>query len=254
MDTRALLLVFILVTGCVSPAIAPPRDEMARVKAVRIVPMEAPPLGVPLEFRNLLPNIASPVLVYNTIAVLVETPAAQGRSAEFSSSFQASLEAKGSWMPTRVLADEVRAQLNALGIAASVESEVRPIPAVKERGYTLLMENWMAPIRAWYNDTKPVTDYAGLTLEQGQYVLEVAVSNYEIYDGKLLMSVMMKMIDPSSGRVRGRARALRDPAKLPQVAPFDKSFSNDAVRFKAIVAAEGQTLVKACLTQLGLVK
>ncbi len=254
MDARALLLILVLVAGCVSPGIVPPKEAVKKVRAVHIVAMEAPPLGVPPEFRHLVPLYASPLLIYNTIAVLIELPAAQRRGAEVSRSLQASLETRGNWIPTLALADVARAQLEARGIAASVAPGVRPIPAVQNRDYTLFMENWMAPIRAWYNDTKPVSGYAGIPSGQPLYVLEVGVANYEIVEDKLLMTVMMKMIDPSDGHVLGRARALMNTAKMPVVGPLDQAFGDNAKRFKAVVTAEGYTLVKECLTQLRLVE
>lgn len=255
MDARALLLILVLVAGCVSPGIVPPKEAVKKVRAIHIVAMETPPLGVPPEFRHAVPLYASPLLIYNTIAVLIEWPAAQRRGAEVSRSLQASLETKGNWIPTLALADMVRAQLEARGIAAGVAPAVRPIPAVQNRDYTLLMENWMAPIRAWYNDTKPDSGYAGLPSGQPLYVLEVGVANYEIVEDKLLMTVMMmKMIDPSDGRVTGRARARMNPANMPVVGPPEQAFGNDAKRFKEVVTAEGYPLIKECLAQLRLVE
>ncbi|HEY5292423.1 MAG TPA: hypothetical protein VIJ43_08940 [Burkholderiales bacterium] len=227
---------------------------MRKIKAVHIVAMEAPPLGVPPEFRYLVPSyvmhIASPFLVYNTIAVLIQMPAAERRAGEVSKSIQAAQETEGAWAPARALADEARAQLDARGVAATVAPEVRPIPGVEDRRYTLSMENWLAPIRAWYKDAKPAAGYAGFRSGRPLYILELAVANYEIVENKLLMSVMMKMIDPFDGRVMGRAYAYVDPARMPKVGPLDQAFGGDAKPFKEIVTAEGRILVEECLAQL----
>jgi len=189
-------------------------------------------------------------MIYNTIAVLIEMPVAQRRLGEVSKSLQAAMETDGAWVPTLALADEVRAQLDARGFVATVAPEVRPIPGIQDRSYTLFMENWLAPIRAWYKDTKPVASYTGFPFDQHLYILELGVANYEIVENNLLMSVMMKMIDPSDGRVMGRAFAHVDPARMPRVGPLDQAFGGDAKPFKEIVTAEGGILVKECLIQL----
>lgn len=258
MHARSLLIVLVLLAGCTISRTTPPQEEVRKITAVHIVAMEAPPLGVPLEFRNILPRevmyLASPFLIYNTIAVLIEMPAAQRRGREVSRSIQIALETEGAWVPTLALADEVRAQLGARGIVATVAPQIKPIPGIQDRGYTLSMENWLAPIRAWYNDIKPVASYTGFPSGQPLYILELGVANYEIVENNLLVSVMIKMIDPADGRLVGRAYAHVDLARMPRVGPLDHAFGADAKPFKEIVNAEGRILVKECLTQLGFLE
>lgn len=258
MRARPLLVVLLLMTGCAISGTSPTREDVEKIKALHIVAMEAPPLGVPPEFRYTVPAelmyLASPFLLYNTIAVLIETPAAQRRRGEVSRSFQAAMEAEEVWVPTLALAQEARAQLEDREIAASVAAEVRPVPGVRDRSYTLLMENWLAPIRAWYKDARPVTGYTDFSSAQPRYIIEIGVASYEIIGNKLLLSVMMKMIDPADGRVMGRAFARIDPAGMPRVDPFDQVFGGDAKPFKAIVTAEGRVLIRKCLTQFRLLE
>jgi hypothetical protein len=248
------LLVLVLIAGCAISGTSPPREEVRRIKAVHIVAMEAPPLGVPPEFRYIAPRglmyLVSPILIYNTIAVLIEMPVAQRRGSEVSKSLQTAMETEGAWVPTLALADQARAQLDARGIVATVAPEVRPIPGIRDRNYTLFMENWLAPIRAWYKDTKPVASHTGFPSDPPLYILELGVANYEIVENNLLISVMMKLIDPSDGRVMGRAFAHVDPARMPRVGPLDQAFGGDAKPFKEVVTAEGRVLVEKCLTKL----
>ena len=251
----ALVAALVLAAGCVAPGFAPAREDVRRATAVHLVALEAPPLGVPREFAHTLPGgvgfLASPLLVYNTIALLIDTPAAQRQAAADSAAYEAALQARGCWSPTLALAEEARAQLAARGLAVSVAPTMKPVPGVRDRRYTLLMENWLAPLRAWYNDRAPVADYAGPAGRPPQYVLEVAVANYELVDARLLLAVMVKLIDPADGRVCGRARAATDLAQMPRLDPLAPAFAGDASRFRQVVTEAGRELVRDCLTQLG---
>ena len=250
-----LLIVGVLLAGCVGAGIAPPKEQVARIKRAQIVAMEAHPLGLPAEF-SAGALAAAPVPgagIVSIVGILVEMPAASKRGGEQSQSLQAALEAKKTWVPTVILANEVQAQLAAGGIIATLSPGVKPIPGVEDRSYTVFMENWMAPIRAWYNNTEPVSDYSALSSDQPTYVLEVGILNYEIVGGKLLLQVNIKLIDPSNGGVIGRARAA-DPPHMPTVDPLDQAFADDGKIFKEVFASEGRKLVKECLAELGLIQ
>jgi hypothetical protein len=220
--------------------------------------MESPPLGVPLEFRALVPGgaaaVASPLLVYNSIAVLIELPAAARRAAEDSKSLQTTLDGGASWAPSAVAAQEAGAQLAASGFAVRADADVRPVPGLRDRGRTVLMENWLAPIRAWYNDTTPAPCRDAVPTVGASYRLEVGILNYEIIGDRLLLQVMMKVVDCSSGAVVGRSRAAVEPGSMPRVAPFAETFAGDAAPFKEIVSAQCRPLVRTCLARLGLAR
>jgi len=256
---RCCLFVFVLVslTGCVAPAVALPKERIANFRHAHVVPMEAHPLGVSPGFTSQIPIQAAGgsisavrgIGVFNTIAIFLEMPEASQRSDDASRSLQAILDTKTVWAPTVVLANQVSKQLGANGIAANVASEVKPIPGVEDRRATVTMENWMAPIRAHYNDPGPVDDYRVLASDQSLYVLEVSISNYELIDQTLLLQVHLKMINPSDGRVLGRSRA----AKGGNLPPLKEAFANEAIRFKEVFAETGRELVSKCLTELGLI-
>jgi hypothetical protein len=229
---------------------------IAPTACVRVAAMESPPLGVPLEFRSLVPGgaaaVASPLLVYNTVAVLIELPAAARRAAGVSESLQTALDAGETWAPSVVAAEEARAQLAANGFEVRAEAGLRPIPGLRDRGRTVLMENWLAPIRAWYNDTTPAPCRDAAPSGGASYRLEVGIVNYEITGDRLLLQVMMKVIDCPGGAVIGRSRAAVEPESMPRVGPFAETFAGDATAFKQIVAASCRPLVSTCLARLGL--
>lgn len=251
-----LLVAVVLLGGCVSPGVVPSREDIAKIAEVRVIPIEAPPLAVPPASGVLIQGIGvSPVArgvsVVGTLLLLLQMPEISERTGEVSQSLQAALDGVGVWVPTVELANETQAQLAARGLQVAVTSEVKRLSGVQDRRYTMLMENWLAPIRAWYNSADPVPDYRGLRSSQSVYVLEVGVINYEITSGRLLLQVAMKLIDASDGRVIGRARAA-NPWNMPNLAPLDQAFAKDAIRFKQAFTGAAQHLVRECLTSLGL--
>ncbi len=256
-----VLCLLIFLGGCVSGAMAPSKERVAQLKSAYIVALEAPPLSVPPWLRSQIPIQAAGgsvsavrgIGVYNTIAIFLEMSEASPRSIEASDSIQAILDKSGAWSPTMVLANEVSRQLTAVGVVATAASDIKLIPGFDNRGATLTMENWMSPIRGWYNDTKPKSDYLGGPSVRSPYILEVGLLNYEIVVDKLVMQVVMKLIDSSDGRVIGRSRAA-NPWKAPNLEPLDQAFADNGRRYKEIFAKEAQTLVRECLLQLGVVR
>lgn len=248
----------LLLGGCVSLGAALPQDAIDKLHQVHVVAMESHPLGVPAGPR---PSIvgssgmfdeARGIALFYTGAILFALPEASRRGEEISKSYQAALDREGAWVPTLVLANEVRAQLAAKEVETTVAPGVKPIPGVKDRSYTALMENWLAPTRAWYNDTSPVADYGDLPNDPSLYVLEVGMINYEIVPGgSLMVQVAMKVIDPATGRVMGRARAANS-WELPDLSPLDQTFSGNASRFKEAFIQTGREIVRKCLGDLGL--
>lgn len=256
MCRHLFLSILAILAGCVSSGIVPTGEEVANIKRVHIVAMEAPPLGVPPYFQQISGfggsiTAARGIGIFNTIAILVQMPEESRRGGEVSQSLTAAMNSRDAWIPTVFLAKEVRAQLEAIGIAGTVDPEINVLPNVQDRSYTVFMENWLAPIRAWYGDPGLVSDYSRVPFEQKTTVIEVGILNYEITSERLLLQVLIKMIDPYSGRVIGRVRA-DNSFSQPDLAPLEDVFANDADRFKKTFSTTGRELVKKCLVELGL--
>ncbi len=254
----SLFTLLFFLSGCVSAGITPPKDATGKLREIYIVAMETHPLGVPPSFNSVILGSGGSITtargfaLFNTVAILLELPEVSKRGEETSRSYQTVLDQNGTWVPTVVLANEAQALLAAQGLRATIAPRVKPIPGVENRTYTVLMENWLAPIRAWYNDTTPVPDYRDISHDPSSFVIEVGVINYEIEPaGGLLVQVAMKVIDPSSGNVIGRARAA-NAWDMPQLNPLDQAFSGDASRFKESFLKTGQEITRKCLTELGL--
>lgn len=251
-----LILAVSALAGCVSPQIQPGTETISRIEDLYLVPMETPPLQIDARFTatgqasivHFLPRytvgMARGVGVLSGIVLLLDLSAASHREVDYPPLRQPT----ETWMPSVEFAHEAARLLAATGKTARISVGVQPVPGVQERGRTLLMENWLAPIRSWYNDDRPSMRYTGLAAGQVDTVAEIGVSNYEIHGGRLLLQVHVKLIDAASGRLLGRARASSNTV-LP---PMDEAFAADAQRFKGTVSRAGGALVLTCLQELGV--
>jgi hypothetical protein len=276
MGMRWLMAAFMapFITACVSSAIAPSAEQVATTRRIHVVPIEPPPLILPAQYQTKVDAVGLTQVplalaggdlslvrgfgVLNTLLVVVELSRISSRPIgpappvpEWHPNASTTEQVKV-WVPTVALAREVERQLGDRGVEVSVDRGVRPLPGVAQRGVTALMENWMAPIRSYYNDTKLDSTYASLGSGPTVAVLEVGVMNYEVGPGShLLVQVFMRLVDPATGRLIGRARAA-DPVHPVSVDPLEETLANDAAKFKVIFDAATRGLVADALRQLGL--
>lgn len=253
-------MLLLVLCACASPGLKPRPEATARLKQVYIVPMESPPLRVSSRISTTyVPSArgSDPSLqVLSAVTVmmmLLEVPEATARSARTSGLIQTALDVPAPWAPTRELAKEAEAQLVASGLKADVASSVEPIPGVEDRSYTFTMENWLGPIRSWYEHPYAGADYRSYARDNAALVMQVALSSYRMGINDLLLEVHLKLIDPATGEAIGRASATNSSDRA-FVGTADRSFAKLAVRFKEAFAGEGKRLLKECLVRLGLAK
>lgn len=218
--------------------------------------METPPLTIGSSYAatgsasivHFLPRytigMARAVGVLSGIAVLLDLSASSHREMEYPPLIQP-IEA---WNPSIEFSKAAASLLSMSDRKVRISSEIQPIPGVRERGQTFLMENWLAPIRSWYNDERPSKRYFPLAENQVDAVAEIGVSNYEIFSARLVLQVHVKLIDPATGQILGRARA----SSFTELPSMDELFSSDAKRLKDSVSLAGNELVLSCLQELGL--
>ncbi len=255
----ALCAIAVALAGCVGPGLRPDAAALAQVKQVQIVPMETLPLSVDAAYSatanaSIIPFLprytigaARTVGVLSGVAILLELPELSKRRLDLPEDVQNRIRPAETWEPTVELAREAQRLISAAGTPNSLAAGTRPIPGIAERGRTVLMENWLAPIRAWYGSDAPTTGYAATA---GGAVVELGISNYEIFDRKLLLQVHLRLIDPASGRLLGRARA----SSFTELPAMDALFTNDARPFKDAVIRAGAPLLATCLQELGLMR
>jgi hypothetical protein len=259
MKTTALLLVLVLVLGgCASRNVSPPQSEAApaRFHDVLVVAMEPPPLMVPPRFQSaILGTIPKYPLelarvggVVTSVAILAEMPAAAKRSAAASQRLQELLSQEGPWKPTMILAQEAAARLSAASQRqVNVSPKIQPIPGLADR-HNPLTKNWQGPIRTWYNQPEAPGSFTSEAGARPDAVVQVAILSYEINpDNQLHLQVLLKVVDPVTGQIIGRARAGERFA----VGPHDQAFTRNLRQFKEVFDQRGKDLVARCLTEAG---
>ena len=119
------------------------------------------------------------LLFVGGVMMLTDLPKANQQSAVASKSIESLLDRQGIWEPTLIVAEEARRLLAADDkITVSVEQDVQRLPGVEERDATFFMENWMAPLRSWYNESASTFVYTDKS--KSDAVLEVGLLNYEL--------------------------------------------------------------------------
>jgi hypothetical protein len=183
------------------------------------------------------------------IFMLLDLSETARRSAKIGRSIDDILDSKEAWIPTIIISQEATERITREGRDTVIlERKIREIPGITKRKRTLTGENYMAPIRSWYNQELSSFDYKSYKEGGVDAILEVGMSNYSLLPNKLLVQVMVKMVDPASGRVLGRARNY----ELATIAEMDKLFINDGKNFKELFAATANKPMIEDLRYLGL--
>ncbi len=226
---------------------------------MHVVPIEGPPLsGLDLSRANLSGAElvvggttvgSSGLLIVGGVLMMASVPEANVKSAAASQRIESLLDIDEIWEPTVEIAEEAMRQLEtASRYSVSVDSEIKPLPGVQHKEATFFMENWMAPLRAWYNADTSAFNYSDRSSSGA--VLEVGLLNYELSAGYLSIQVVMKVVDPASGSVIANARKF----SFPKVRDVDSLFEGDAAAYKQLFRETTATLVQECIEKLGLHK
>ena len=120
---------------------------------------------------------------------------------------------------------------------------------IENRSITWHLENWMGPIRDWYGSNEPGVDYASRIRDEVDLVVEVGVLNYEYNFGRLILQVWVRVIDPNTRQVLGRARSF-EQLKAQPLAPL---LENGAEELKRLLSDMGNRLVAKCLADVRLI-
>jgi hypothetical protein len=262
MKTGVILLILVLALGgCIARNLSLSRDEaaLARFQDVLVVAMEPPPLMVPPRFESAIlgtlpkyPIQAARVGgVLTSVAILAEMPVVARRSTEASRRLEELLSQEGPWEPTKILAQEAASRLSAAGQRrVSLRPKMQPIPGLGDRHFNPLTRNWLGPTRNWYNQAEAPGRFQGEATAKMGAVVEIAIMNYEINpDNQLSLQVLVKVVDPATGQVIGRARV----AERFAVGPYDQAFTRNLRQFKEVFALRGKELIAKCLTEAGLI-
>ena len=259
-SSRCMLLVItVLLASCVTGGSTLDQSKAESLTHVHVVPIEGPPLsGMGLSRANLsgaglvaggTTTGSSALLVVGSVMMIAAQPEANAKSAAASQSIESLLDKDEVWEPTVELAQEATRLLeNASSYSVRTDSEIKPLPGVERREATFFMENWMAPIRAWYNADRSPFSYSD-QVDSG-VVLEVGLSNYEMTGDYFFIQVLMKVVDPKTGMVIANTRKYSN-TKFDDI---DSLFEDDAAAYKQLFREITAELVQECIDKLGLNK
>lgn len=151
------------------------------------------------------------------------------------------------WMPTVYLAIRATQQLRESDHRrAFVVEGYAELPAI-DRTREVPLEDWLAVVRRWYNSDQAMLDPSALT-KLPDAILQVGVLNYEYFDERLMLQVMVKLIDTESGRVLARARE-HSTSKGNSVVMMMR---DEGSPLRDLVDSSGSSLLARCLQDLGL--
>jgi len=157
--------------------------------------------------------------------------------------------AQGTWSPTIVAVKEVARQLEMAGtLQIKLKEGMAMMPGVIDRSPTVYMENWLAPIRAWYNDDRTTFDYGKMNGFDADAVLEIGLVNYEFYADHFLIQFMFKLVDPRTGAIIARSRE----HTYQTVGMPSKLFVDEGKPFKQVFSNLTKLLVSKALKNIGL--
>jgi hypothetical protein len=269
----AMLLVAMMASGCVAIQRTPTETTVSGLRAVAIVPIEAPPLllhprteadraavaavglaspgpgGNPFPYAPYLPlTIFCPLCA---VGFLVAIPATLGASSTPRAGEAAIMtrEQPPPWMPTAGLAGIAAQQLQRAGRPETFVVEGYAQLPIEDRSVNKYLENWMAPVRRWYNAEVSMLDATQLGAPRVDAILEVGVSNYEYVGDRLVLQVMAKLSDPTTKRVLGRARN----ADWPSAQPLPLMLQDQGRPLRRLIETTGEALVIQCLKDLSLI-
>jgi hypothetical protein len=270
-----LICFIIIISGCVGVQKKASTDEINKMQKIVVITLEPPPLYIPgvdandwsPDWANQLRTSQSLTMIPGNITQIAGVAGMLGsgivaviKSYEPPPDVDIELasmdlqELKESiadpWIPTVFLAQEIKRQLSLTNTyEITVPPKIYEISGVSFKGATLTMENWLQPIRRWYNSNTGLFDYRNFHAEGINGIIEVGLSNYEIELFKiyLLIQVKMRLVDANTGMVLGRAR---DHA-IVKIGDFKTLFSDDGEHFKELFYNATPELVTQNLKDIG---
>ncbi len=248
-----LLPILVGLSGCLDPQIQPSSLSVSQIKAVLVLPIEAPPLEVTPDL--LLTQQPSLAMLSETIPLdsVLDRKVYRGPGGVLiagwvdgtpAASFN---DGKALWIPTMVLAQRIASQLSSGGaIKAIVSKRYYKLPRPSE-ARTAHLENWRYPIRQWYNQATASIDYSRFGADPVDAVLEVGLGRYSIWEEQVELQVLMKLIDPHTKQVLGRMSS----ETYPTLSHPQALLNGDGANFKRFVTQTGTQLIADGLTYFG---
>ncbi|MDH4266970.1 MAG: hypothetical protein OEW45_15170 [Deltaproteobacteria bacterium] len=255
------LLMIVILSACMATQRRLAPDIFSTIRKIVVVPVQPPPLILGPAILEALgdvsvmsgypPEGAAALTFISGIAVLTQLSKYEEKRANILKELEEWYSSDKAWVPTRILANEAASQISKIhSFEVIVSEELHTLSAVNRKEATLFMENWYAPLRAWYKRDVSTVNTEKYQLQGVDTLLEVGILNYEIFRGNFLMQVLTKMVSVSSGKVVAKARSIVESP--PPIGPPEEVFRNQGERFKKIFMNEGRKQLNENLKKLGL--
>lgn len=288
MNRWSLILLFsVFTSGCVSSQVIPKGNLLSSIRTISVVPIETIPLLLhpdnvddrkaidialgstknpigtsapkmdrtdtslsPVTFILSPPpvrQIASILVIIGAVATLAEIASA-GKEVPGETAVIEKGQPIGIWAPTVELAKRTIDSLQSRGFRTAhlIDGYVK-LP-ITDRSINLYMENWLGPIRRYYNSNISTVNYADVDSVHSDAILEVGIMNYEYVKEGLSMQVFVRLVDPRTKQVLGRVRK----HVYSDSGPLATLLRNDAEEMKHLVMETGNHLLVECLDEMGL--
>jgi hypothetical protein len=241
------LLVLIMLAGCAGSQKKAPLELFSEMKKIIIVPVGVPSL-------TMEPQASSEGWVFMGSAYPPEGEADLALLSGALSIFKRELrndEMPGDqplpakqepWNPSVTLARE----------AATLISSAVPYKVfVRARQHMLRIppqKSLRSRLEKWYRQKFSALDLEELRQAGVNGALEVGLSDYELLQDQLLLQILVKVIDASSGEVKARC----ETHALVRVGPPEELFIHGGEKLKTIFAVEGRRLLAKNLQDIGM--
>jgi len=243
----ALPLVVLLLGACAAPRTSPTPGLLAEANKIIVVPVGvSAPAGGHMDGWVLFGSASLPgeeggaASISDALSLFARELEHENLPAKRRGSPEGDPNA---WNPALILARE----------AAALISSASPCEVlVREEQYTLSSSGRIdsgSALQEWYGGMTSTLNPAGLGEGGKTRVLELGLPDYGLLEDRLVLQVLVKVVDPSTGQVVARAgnRAAID------IGSPEKLFIHGGRKFKTVFAAEGRRLLERNLRDLGLI-
>ncbi len=265
---RLILSLPLLLMACGMPTVKLPVSSASSFKSIMVVAIESPPLEVipdllesrfpvyrhfynmdlPLYSEKKLYRYPGGILISGQVvsddSVELESLKNDPNSLTFAENRPALFNQQYKWMPTFDLASAAVENLTQSKLYTTIGKHYLPLPVS-----TANLNHWHDAIEQWYASNTTQTNYQQLSSHPVDAVLEIGINQYRIFEGQFSLQVLIKVIDPNTGKVLAKTRQ----ADYSFEASAQSLLQPDGVAFKALNRKMGTRLLNEGFQDIGLI-
>ena len=264
-----LALILASCGGMKNIKIAP--EKVSAIKKIVIIPMESPPLKLDSfvsqspQFTRILGMSTQLVLIpdaathavgtsgvlFSSILMLAKLPESARKSGQMEKTIDEALKNEETWKPSIVIANLVAGRLsqnpNYKVIVDKVEQKYPTIQKMSDLGFYERLK----VMEKWYVAEFPPFDYSDYLNKDIDCIMGVGIYAYGLnYPGDLWMMIHLKVIDPKSGELLGKAVKIQTGYRV----GLENLLNNNAEKLKKAVMTVSQPLIEESLNSCGLLR